>query len=126
MTGGSRFREFSFPDALTTRDTDRKLQPDLTGAVPARASVITLGARDIDALKAFYNGLGWKLAVDLDGFAAFELRGAVLALFPLDELALDANAPAASSEHGLRGFTISINVDQREQVDETIAAVSEA
>jgi hypothetical protein len=98
----------------------------LTGVVPGRASVITLGARDLDVLKAFYCGLGWKLAIDLDGFAAFGLRGAVLALFPLQELASDAHSEAAAPEQGLRGFTIAVNVDRREQVDETIAAVSEA
>jgi uncharacterized protein len=92
--------------------------------VPARASVITLGARDLDVLKAFYRGLGWKPAVDLEDFAAFELRGAVLALFPLHELASDARAEAAAPEQGLRGFTIAINVEAPEQVDETIAAAS--
>jgi catechol 2,3-dioxygenase-like lactoylglutathione lyase family enzyme len=94
--------------------------------IPSRASVITLGARDIDALRAFYRGLGWKAVVDMEGFAAFELRGAVLALFPLDELAADARVPAAPTEPGMRGFSIAINVDRREQVDEAIAEVRKA
>ena len=94
--------------------------------IPPRASVITLGARDLDALRRFYQGLGWPLAVDLEGFAAFRTRGAVLALFPLDHLAADGNAEAVAPERGMRGFTIAINVDQREQVDETITAVRQA
>jgi catechol 2,3-dioxygenase-like lactoylglutathione lyase family enzyme len=45
----------------------------LAHVIPPRATVITLGARDLDALKDFYRGLGWTLAVELEGFAAFEL-----------------------------------------------------
>jgi uncharacterized protein len=94
--------------------------------IPARATVITLGARDLDALRDFYRGLGWPLAVDLEGFAAFETHGAVVALFPLDELAAEADASSAAPERGLRGFSVAINVDRAEQVDETIAAVKDA
>ena len=95
-------------------------------AIPARASVVTLGARDLPALRDFYRGLGWPLAVDLEGFAAFGLRGAVLALFPLEELAADARVDAAAPERGLRGFTLAVNVDRREEVDEAVAAVEAA
>ena len=94
--------------------------------IPARVSVVTLGARDLGALRDFYAGLGWTLAVDFDDFAAFETRGAVLALFPLGELAADGGVEAAAPERGLRGFTIAINVDRREAVDETIAEVRHA
>ncbi len=94
--------------------------------IPARASVITLGARDFHALRRFYVGLGWGLAVDLEGFAALETRGAVLALFPLDELAADGGTSAAAPTSGMRGFTIAINVDRRDEVDETIVAVRTA
>jgi catechol 2,3-dioxygenase-like lactoylglutathione lyase family enzyme len=92
--------------------------------IPARVTVVTVGARDLDTLRAFYRGLGWPLAVDLEGFAAFQTGGAVLALFPLEELAADAQVEAAAPEHGLR-ITIAINVDRSSQVDETIAAVRE-
>jgi hypothetical protein len=94
--------------------------------VPARLTVVTLGARDLARLRDFYRGLGWSLAVDLDGFAAFQTQGAVLALFPLDELAADGRVTAAAPERGMRGFSVSINVDRREQVDETTAAVRQA
>jgi catechol 2,3-dioxygenase-like lactoylglutathione lyase family enzyme len=93
--------------------------------VPARLNVVTLGARDLPRLSEFYRGLGWSLAVDLDGFAAFQTRGAVLTLFPLDDLAADGHVPAAAPEEGMR-FTVAINVDRREQVDETLEAVREA
>ena len=61
--------------------------------IPARATVITLGARDLDRLRRFYRGLGWNVAIDLEGFAALETEGAVVALFPLEDLAGDAEAP---------------------------------
>ena len=94
--------------------------------IPVRATAITLGTRDLNVLRDFYRGLGWKQVVDLEGFAAFQLRGAVLTLYPLEELATDANSTPAAPELGLRGFTIAINVDRPEQVDETMAAVREA
>jgi catechol 2,3-dioxygenase-like lactoylglutathione lyase family enzyme len=94
--------------------------------IPARISVITLGARDLDSLRDFYRGLGWKLAVDLEDFAAFETRGAVLTLYPLDALAGDAQVKAAARGNGMRGVTIAINVDRAEEVDETIAAIRQA
>ncbi|MDP8943919.1 MAG: VOC family protein [Actinomycetota bacterium] len=98
----------------------------MTSAIPARVAVVTLGARDLDALRDFYAGLGWPLAVDIDGFAAFRTHGAVLALFPLDELAADANAPPAAPTCGLRGFSLAVNVETPEQVDEAIAAAADA
>ena len=98
----------------------------MASTIPARLTVVTLGARDLGALRAFYLGLGWPLAVDLDGFAAFQTRGAVLALFPRDELAADAEAPLAAPQPGLRGFSLAINVDAPEEVDEVIAAAGDA
>ena len=77
-------------------------------------------------LRAFYGGLGWPLAVDLENFAAFETEGAVLALFPLADLAADGNVSPAAPAEGLRGFTLAMNVDEPAQVDETIEAVRRA
>jgi catechol 2,3-dioxygenase-like lactoylglutathione lyase family enzyme len=94
--------------------------------VPARLNAVTLGARDLARLRDFYCRLGWPVAFQADDFAAFGLRGAVLSLFPLDRLAADGRTEAAAPERGMRGFTLAINVDRPEQVDETIAAVREA
>jgi catechol 2,3-dioxygenase-like lactoylglutathione lyase family enzyme len=94
--------------------------------VPAQLNVVTLGARDLDRLREFYRGLGWPVAVEADDFAAFGLRGAVLALFPLERLAADGQAEAAAPERGMRGFTLAIIVDSPEQVDETIEEVVRA
>ena len=93
------------------------------GAVPARLTVATLGARDVKKLRDFYAGLGWQLLVDSDDFVAFQTQGALLAVFELHELESDARAQAKAPESGLRGFTLAINVDSREQVDSTIATI---
>ena len=91
--------------------------------IPTRVSVVTLGVRDLARMRDFYGGLGWTPAVDLEGFAAFETRGAVLALFPLDDLAADGNVSSTAPEDGLRGFTLAIDVERPDQVDGTIAEV---
>lgn len=94
--------------------------------IPARITVITLGARDLDKLREFYKGLGWNAAVELDDFAAFETSGAVLALYPLDELVADAKTEEAAPKSGMRGFSLAINVERREQVDDAIDAARES
>ena len=94
--------------------------------VPARLTVVTLGARDLKRLRSFYSALGWEVAVEAEDFCAFQLRGALLALFPQDKLATDAQAPAAAPAGGMRGFSLGINVDRPEDVDETIAAAENA
>ena len=94
--------------------------------VPARLSVLTIGAHDLPSLRDFYKGLGWPLVVDLDDFAAFQTRGAVLTLYAIDELVADANAGHAVSGAGLRGVTLAINVDEREEVDQAIDAARNA
>jgi catechol 2,3-dioxygenase-like lactoylglutathione lyase family enzyme len=94
--------------------------------VPTRLSVVTLGARDLARLRAFYERLGWPVVAEDTDYVAFGLMGAVLALFPLDRLADDAHVEAAPAAAGLRGFTLAVVVDRREQVDEAIAAARAA
>jgi uncharacterized protein len=94
--------------------------------VPARLNVVTLGARDLGRLRNFYTALGWEVAIEAEDFCAFQLRGALLALFPSDKLAADGQAVAAAPAQGMRGFSLGINVDRPEQVDETITAAESA
>jgi uncharacterized protein len=81
------------------------------------ANLITLGARDLPTLRNFYRALGWPQIMDDDEFVAFELRGIVLALFPLTQLARDGNAEAEPTAGGIR-FTIGIMVDSAAEVDQ--------
>ncbi len=86
-------------------------------------TVATLGARDVKKLRNFYSALGWPLLVDTDEFVAFQTQGALLALFGLRDLEADVRATANAPEAGLRGFTLAINVESRDQVDSTIAEI---
>jgi uncharacterized protein len=92
-------------------------------SVPARMTTVTLGARNVKKLRNFYAQLGWPILVDSDDFVAFHTRGALLAVFALHDLEADVCARANAPETGLRGFTLAINVESREQVDSTIAAI---
>lgn len=94
--------------------------------VPARLNVITLGAHDLPRLRSFYVSLGWEVAIEAEDFCAFQLRGALLALFPWDKLATDGQATPALPARGIRGFSLGINVDRPEDVDDAIAAAEKA
>ncbi len=95
--------------------------------IPARVSIVTLGVRDLASMRAFYRSLGWHEGISTEGFAAFNTGGAVLALFPLDDLARDANTAAPPGENGgFKGVTLALNVEEKAQVDEVIAEVRAA
>lgn len=80
------------------------------------ANLITLGARDFGALRDFYRRVGWPQVMDDDEFAVFELRGILIAVFPLAKLARDGNTEPEPSRGGIR-FTIGVQVDRVEEVD---------
>jgi len=67
---------------------------------PVAAVMITLGARDFGRLRAFYAALDLPRLIEEDDFVAFELRGVVLAVFPIEKLARDGN-----TEPDLDGLT---------------------
>ncbi len=81
------------------------------------ANVITLGVNDLARQREFYRRLGWPQVADLDDFAAFELRGTVLALFPVEKLAADGNTDPEPGRGGIR-FSIIVIADSAAEVDE--------
>ena len=89
------------------------------------ANVITLGTRDLPLLRSFYERLGWPMIIAGDDFAAFELRGSVLALFPVDKLAADGREKPERGQGGIR-FTLAIIVDDKQEVDDLAQVVREA
>jgi catechol 2,3-dioxygenase-like lactoylglutathione lyase family enzyme len=89
------------------------------------ANLITLGARDLPLLRDFYRRLGWPQIEDDDDFAVFELRGALLALFPVDMLAADGRREPESGHGGIR-FTLGVMVDSAQAVDEMTALMRQA
>jgi catechol 2,3-dioxygenase-like lactoylglutathione lyase family enzyme len=86
-------------------------------STPLADVMITLGARDLPRLREFYRQLGWPTIIDDGEFAAFDVRGVVLALFPVAELARDGNTEPDLGSRGI-GFTVGIMVDTAEEVDE--------
>ena len=87
-------------------------------------SVITLGVRDFDGTKRFYNeGLGWPIQQEQEDWVCFGLGdgSSALALYPWDAFAEDAGVAADGS--GFRGVSFAYNVRSEDRVD---AVLSEA
>lgn len=96
-------------------------------AIPARITLVTIGVRDMAAMRSFYRGLGWpEVASSSDSFASFRTSGAVLALFPFAALAEDGRVPPGESTAGFRGVTFAINVESPNLVDSTIESVRQS
>ena len=90
-------------------------------------AVITLGVRDLERARKFYSeGLGWPIQQEDYNWVCFLLGdgSSALALYPWDELAEDAEVPAAGS--GFRGVTLAHNVRSRERVEEVLTEAERA
>ena len=83
--------------------------------------IVTLGVKDLEVSRKFYTEtLGWKSSTaSSEGITFIQVGGAVLALFPRDELAKDALVSAEGA--GFSGFTLAHNVQSEREVDELIA-----
>lgn len=92
---------------------------------PPLANTITLGVTDFERQRRFYRDLGWPLVFDGEDFAAFELRGTVLTLFPIDKLGADGRAAPEPGRGGIR-FSIIITVDTAEAVDRFVERAARA
>jgi len=94
--------------------------------IPGRVSVVTLGAHDVQAQRAFYESLGWKSSSPGgDEFAAFPLGGAVLTFYRMDLLAAESQSPMPAKD-AWRGITLAVNVEREEMVAEAIDAARAA
>jgi len=90
--------------------------------IPARLSIVTLGAHNMAALRSFYRALGWpELPTGDDTWTGFLLGGVLLALFPARDLTAEA-APGGTDPTGWSGVTLACAVDTRDQVDTAFAA----
>ncbi len=87
--------------------------------IPARLSIVTLGVSDLATSIAFYKALGWRRSTaSNDGISWFALTGSAIGLFPLAELAADANVPLGRG--GFGGITLAINLESEALVDSAI------
>jgi hypothetical protein len=87
-----------------------------------RASLITLGVRDLQRARAFYDGLGWTCASEEQSaeVVAYDLGGGMcLGLFPRDKLAEDAGVTFTDGPHP--AVTLAYNVSTDADVDAILA-----
>jgi hypothetical protein len=91
-------------------------------AVPARVSLITLGANDVAASTRFYQALGWPLSsASVPGEVSFfRTAGGLLAIWGIEALADDA-AVDADSGRVHSSSSLAINLESREEVDAALA-----
>lgn len=89
-----------------------------------RISLITLGARDMAALAAFYDALGWQRTPSPDGVIAYDLIGQTLGLYPLDKLAEDIGVPLAALGYG--ASTFAHNLPSKDDVAPLLARAEAA
>jgi uncharacterized protein len=87
----------------------------------SRISMIALGVRDLPRSVKFYrDGLGFvPSSASKESITFFKMGGTVLALYPWDKLAEDAQMP--DEGHGFRGVTLAHNVRERKEVNEVLA-----
>ncbi|MEZ5777374.1 MAG: VOC family protein [Paracoccaceae bacterium] len=82
---------------------------------PQRVTLITLGVASLERSKAFYAALGWHDTRPQEGVVFYQMHGAVLGLFPVDELAKDQNRPGAWL--GTGAITLAQNFQTEDEVD---------
>ena len=88
--------------------------------VPARLGIVTLAVADVDRSAGFFEALGWRRASSsMPEIVWFGVGGTWLGLFGREDLAADAGVPAAGS--GFEGFTLAVNVADRDAVDLALA-----
>jgi uncharacterized protein len=89
-----------------------------------RVSLITLGVRDKQRARTFYEALGWRgVGGDGDDPVFFQAGGMILALWARDRLAEDS---AVSDRGGWGGITLAHNVASPAEVDAILARAEAA
>jgi catechol 2,3-dioxygenase-like lactoylglutathione lyase family enzyme len=87
---------------------------------------VTLGARDLGALRAFYQRWGWpEREGSSDSFATYEAGGVILALYPIELLGEEAAPGEGVPAAGWNGITLGMNVARDEgdaEFDRAVAA----
>jgi predicted lactoylglutathione lyase len=122
MRAAPAFAQINRMPARLTDDEYQEVRMDDQQA--PLANVITLGVRDLAAERNFYRGLGWP-QMPSDVFTVFELRGAVLALFPVENMATESRLQPESPQGGIRS-RFGIIVERPEEVDEIAERVRAA
>jgi predicted lactoylglutathione lyase len=92
-------------------------------SIPARISIVTIGATDVGRSAAFYERLGWeRCSSSMAEIVWFRTADSYLGIFGWADLAEDANL-TSPTRGSFGGITLAINVETAEAVD---AALDEA
>jgi predicted lactoylglutathione lyase len=86
--------------------------------VKQSVSLVTLGVRDYDRAKAFYEALGWSVTREIEETAFFQANGVVLVLWSREKLAEDSGIDDDGASWG--GMALAHNVGSREEVDAVV------
>jgi predicted lactoylglutathione lyase len=85
-----------------------------------RVSLVTLGVRDLDRARAFYEALGWTTGAQPDDDTVFfQAGGMVVALWDRAKLATDSAVD--DDPGGWGGITLAHNVGSPAEVDAILA-----
>jgi len=100
---------------------------DPASTVPAmeqRVSLITLGVRDVQRARAFYEQLGWR-GQEVQETVFIQTGGSVVVLWGRDKLAQDCGL---TDNHvgGFGGIALAHNVRSRDEVDQVVAQALDA
>ena len=89
-----------------------------------RVSLITLGVRDLERSRAFYERLGWTTRAKADDDVVFfQAGGMIVGLWDRAQLAEDS---AVEDSGGWGGTTLAHNVRTPEEVDAVLAEAERA
>ena len=88
-----------------------------------RVSIVTLGVHDVRRARAFYEGLGWEVGLDVEETVFFQAGGSIVALWSREKLAEDGGVADGG---GWGGITLAHNVRSRAEVDAIIGAARSA
>lgn len=83
-----------------------------------RVSLITLGVRDLQRARAFYEALGWRTRAEPgDDVVFFQAGGMIVSLWSRESLAQDSGTDDAG---GFGGVTLAYNTRSQDEVDAVI------
>ncbi|MCQ4085351.1 VOC family protein [Saccharibacillus sp. JS10] len=89
--------------------------------IPAKISLVTVAAYHVPKLREFYLSLGWaETEISSDNYAVFRTSGVLLSIFPIEEALREAGLEPTQQDRTppiFKGVTLSINVENPEQVD---------
>ena len=88
-----------------------------------RISLVTLGVRDIDRARAFYEALGWSGESPDGDVVFFQAGGMIVALWGRDKLAADS---VVDDTGGWGGVTLAYNAASPADVDRVLAEADAA